>query len=293
MVGSSKKLYVYYDERYPYSWIPYDIAKIIAGELGKYDFEAIDANSLKNILSEGSKTIDKEYVVVFAQDVVPDLILDNPNNPTANSPIRSFLNAGHSIVWIGDVPLYYVGTIDRGKVNTPNAMQNVLGINSNFIDTNKPVMLTEHGIIFGLLTWVGTRPHLSPVSQRNPIPLARAIDNQQYWHSFVVPYKQAQAPFGFIRIYDFPINKADFITEHFIKGLLSVAIRDFTTTKLCETKVKMLSEKVSRIAEELDTKFSTLKSEIDSLKTMLDQILKLEKEILEANRGKTDKSHLK
>lgn len=56
VVGSSKKLYVYYDERYPYSWIPHNIAKIIARELEKYDFEAIDTTSLKNILSEGSRT---------------------------------------------------------------------------------------------------------------------------------------------------------------------------------------------------------------------------------------------
>jgi len=284
VVGSSKKLYVYYDERYPYSWIPHDIAKIIARELEKYDFEAIDATSLKNILSEGSKTTDKEYVVVFAQDVVPDLILDNPDNPTANSLLRLFLNVGHSIVWIGDVPLYYVGKIDGGKINTPNAMQNVLGINSNFIDTNKPVMLTVYGIMFGLPTWIGTRPHLSSQVSGTPTPwaLATAIDNRQYLHAFVIPYKQA--PFGFIRIYDFPINKADFITEQFIRGIISVATRDLVTPIWSE--IKILSERVNKIAEELDTKFSTLKSEIDSLRTMVDEILKLEKEILEAIRGK-------
>lgn len=286
VVGSSKKLYVYYDERYPYSWIPHNIAKIIARELEKYDFEAIDATSLKNILSEGSKTIDKEYVVVFAQDVVPDLILDNPDNPTANSLLRLFLNVGHSIVWIGDVPLYYIGKIDGGKINTLNATQNVLGINSNFIDTNKPVMLTVYGIMFGLPTWIGTRPHLSSQVSGTLAPwaLATAIDNRQYLHAFVIPYKRA--PFGFIRIYDFPINKADFITEQFIRGIISVATRNLVTPIWSE--IKILSERVNKIAEELDTKFSTLKSEIDSLRTMVDEILELEKEILEAIRGKQE-----
>jgi len=288
MVGSSKKLYVYYDERYPYSWIPHNIAKIIAKELEKYDFETIDATSLKNILSEGSKTTDKEYVVVFAQDVVPDLILDNPYNPTANSLLRLFLNAGHSIVWIGDVPLYYVGKIDGGKINTPNAMQSVLGINSNFINTNKPVMLTLQGIMFGLPTWIGMRPHnRSPRSGVSPIPLAIAGDNTEYVHAFIMCYKpRVFVPFGFIRIYDFPINKPDLITEQFIRGIISVATRDLVTPIWSE--IKILSERVNKIAEELDTKFSTLKSEIDSLKTIVNEILKLEKEILETIKGKQE-----
>ncbi len=282
VVGLSKKLYVYYDEKYPYSWVPHNIAKIIARELEKFDFEAIDASNLKNILNEGSRTTDKEYVVVFAQDVVPDLILDNPNNPTANSLLRTFLNAGHSVVWIGDIPLYYVGMPDR-KINTPNAMQNVLGVPSSFINTNKPVSLTTDGITLGLPVWIGRRPHQKGAAP-SYIPLATAIDNVQYAHAFIMSYKQSAS--GFIRIYDFPISKADLITEQFIRGIISVATRDLVTPIWSE--IKILSNRVSKIAEELDTKFSTLKSEVDSLKTIVNEILKLEKEILETIKGKQE-----
>jgi len=286
-MARSKKVYVYYDERYPSSWIPHSIGKIIVKELEKYEFEAIDATSLKNILNEGSRTMDKEYVVVFAQDIVPDLILDNPDNPTENSLLRSFLNMGHSIVWIGDVPLYYVGKIDGTIINTPNAMQNVLGINSRFIMTKKPIRLTAYGIMFGLPTWIGERPHLSsPIpGMHPPWALATTLDNPQYLHAFVIPYKQI--PSGFIRIYDYPINKKDIITEDFIRGIVNVATKEVIPPIWSE--IKKLSDEIKKLSEQLEFKFSTLKSEISSFKTVLNKILELEREILKTIKEQGDK----
>ncbi|WP_244409550.1 hypothetical protein [Methanocaldococcus jannaschii] len=284
---TEKKLYVYYDERYPYSWIPHNVAKHISKELEKYDFEVIDAPSLQRVLGEGSKDTNKEYVVVFAQDVVPDLVLDNPDNPTSNSLLRRFLNAGQIIVWMGDSP-QYVGRADDNQKLNPPVMQNVLSMNPNYITTNKRISLTISGIVLSLPLWVGTKPHNKTpphgVSGVSINPLAVAIDNVQYAHAFIISYKQSAS--GFVRIYDFPINKEELVTKQFIRGILGVATRDVTTP--IWNKIEILSEEVNKIDEKFDTKFNTLKSEIDTFKTTINEILKLEKEILEVIQKKCE-----
>lgn len=114
------KPFVYYDERYPTSWIADNSAKQIVEFLEKRGFEVIDATDLKRVVTDyASKPYSEEAVIVFSRDVVPDVILDNPTNPTANSPLRRCLNAGHSIVWLGDIPLFYVGYSDGRKQKLP------------------------------------------------------------------------------------------------------------------------------------------------------------------------------
>ena len=234
------KPFVYYDEKYPTSWISDNVAKQIVNFLEKRDFEVIDASSLKRVLTEyAGKPHSEEAVVVFARDVVPDLVLDNPANPTANSPLRSYLNAGHTIVWLGDIPLYYVGSSDGTKKNLPpNVFQNVLGINpAQHLGSYYRVKLTFYGLMYCLPVWAGSRPH-SPGATGGVeiVPLASSRHaNQIVYHGFIASYARASFS-GFIRIYDFVMDKP--LAQEYLEGLYTCLLytspspRDLSTSRM-------------------------------------------------------------
>ena len=189
-------------------------------------------------------------------------------------------------VWIGDVPLYYVGT-PGNKLDTPKAMQTVLNLNPEFKNTNRMVGLTATGIIFGLTEWIGRRPHNNtpPITGTvHYVPLARMTNNSQYLHAFIIHYKQSMPLSGFIRIYDCPINHIEMITDSFIRSLVGAALRSIHN--VLWRKMSLLNKKIQKLSENIDTLYNTLKSEIDSLKSALEDIIKMEKEILNTMQKK-------
>ena len=101
------KLIVYYDEDYANSWLPKSISIKIRDFLKEKGFTVFNAEDLAEWM-EQSFDADTCWnsLVVFSQDVVPETVC---NLPFPNSMVRSYLDSGGTIVWIGDVPFYYRG----------------------------------------------------------------------------------------------------------------------------------------------------------------------------------------
>jgi len=121
---------VYYDKDRATSWISDAAGGVLAGELERIGFEKVEAEKLRQRLEGAIRNNRTEnYVVVFARDVVPHDVFDivNKNVPqlpqTGIANLRSdippetlyaetllvkFLHRGGNIVWLGDVPFWYV-----------------------------------------------------------------------------------------------------------------------------------------------------------------------------------------
>ncbi len=66
-------------------------------------------------------------VAVFSQDVCPDTVCENL---TVNNTIARYLAAGGRVVWVGDIPFYYQGRSDGTKVAWGTiAQEKILGVN--------------------------------------------------------------------------------------------------------------------------------------------------------------------
>jgi hypothetical protein len=98
-------------------------------------------------------------LVVFAQDIVPETILEDPYS---NNTFREYLEAGGSVLWIGDIPFYYVGKEgeDAVPIWETGAPAMVLGVNPVFAHPgNRVVSFTRTGKQIGLARpWTGIRP---------------------------------------------------------------------------------------------------------------------------------------
>lgn len=124
---------VYYDNHRATSWIGDVAGEVLASELEKGGFEKVNVDKLKSTLEETIKKNDaKGYVVIFARDVVPHDVFDivNENNPftippniipnnitlkipniiksPGNSRLIKFIYNGGTVVWLGDIPFWYV-----------------------------------------------------------------------------------------------------------------------------------------------------------------------------------------
>jgi len=277
--------YVYYDERYPSHWISPDVAKHIASSLESMGFEVINADETRELMKKTVKTqLREEIVIVFSQDVVPEKLVDNPSSPTVNSLIRRFLNNGHSVVWLGDIPLLHIGFSNSDKRTLTTAVvQQVLGLDPNIPHISAPVRHTHFGYMLQLPTWVGTRPHrgLAPnISGVNFFPLSISSHGV---HAFIVVYHKGPAgasPIftfsGFIRLYDMVLDKTEKLSENMIRGIVNIVFRN--PMFQAWTVLQEMQKRIHNLEEELKTSFSTLKSELDNLGKILDQILKLVRE---------------
>jgi len=277
--------YVYYDEKYPSHWISPDVAKRIASLLESMGFEVVNADETKKLMEKAiTAPLREEVVIVFSQDVIPEKLVDNPSSPTANSLIRRFLNNGHSVVWLGDIPLLHIGFSNGEKRTLTNVIvQQVLGLDPNIPHVSAPVRHTHFGYMLQLPTWVGTRPHrgLAPnISGVNFIPLSISPHGV---HAFIVAYHKGPVGTGFtftfsgfIRLYDMVLDKTEKLSENMIRGIVNVVFRN--PMFHAWIVIQEMQKRIHNLEEELRTSFNTLKSELDNLGKILDQILKLVKE---------------
>ena len=260
-------LYVYYDENYGTSWVGHDKAREIVEYLKNYQFKEVDAKRLSKVMSDAVQRglAARETVVVFSLDVVPDTVVDNPSSPSSNSLFRKFLNVGNTIIWIGDIPLCYVGTPERKITLGNQAQQAVLGLNPNVSTLPEPgklVRLTLHGLLFGLPSWQGIRPTQRPTSTPPYfINLAFSLPEQQI-HAYIATYIPGEALSGFIRIYDFNIGKLRKLDEALLEGIVNIAFRN---------PLRFLRQRI----DQLSIRIEALKSELDSLGPKLDEILSI------------------
>lgn len=213
--------YVYRDSKYDSAWISEESSKRISDYLAKRGFEQVNANGLADIMNKALTVSDKEYVIVFSQDVVPDTIVDNAANPTQNSLVAKFLNAGHSIIWSGDIPLYYIGASEKQKVQIPSASANILGIPvAQYGGSESQVTITAHGYSLGLrYNWRGKRA-LNPSSVPNFLTLAHSTDTN-FHHSWIRFFRYNQCS-GLIRLFDMEIKE---ISDEMLAQILLIAKR--------------------------------------------------------------------
>lgn len=174
---------VYYDDNYPTSWISRDQSKEIKDYLKARGFKECNAEELASYMK---KSIDEDAcwqsVIVFSQDVAPYTVC---HSPSPSALIRSYMDKGGSILWIGDVPFYYIGPYPKRSLETlqDDALRNsitilkdregklvekwgrkgcfsVLGVVPVYVDfPSSKVTLTKEGKLFGLKSvWYSNRP---------------------------------------------------------------------------------------------------------------------------------------
>ena len=174
--------YVYYDENYPSSWIGEKSSKkIVEYFTSKHEFKVVNARELRDVMSNAPRHFN-EVVILFSQDIIPDTVVDNPKTPTENSLIKRFLNQSHTIVWIGDLPLFYVGLSNREKVSTGEGyrlfypgLPNPFEAPDNPIIRSQNINITYHGSLLGLTRrWDSWRPAPQNWSPAVP-PLQRPV----------------------------------------------------------------------------------------------------------------------
>lgn len=162
-IHSEVELAVYYDPNFPSSWISHGRAypKKIADFFSNNGVQLLDANQLRDfILAAINDKSAHRKLIIFSQDVVPNTVVENYYSTTT---LREYLDAGGSILWIGDIPLYYVGKPEKkaelvAKHGTPT---NMLGIIPVFATPKTTVRIKAVGRRTGLRSkWSGTRPIL-------------------------------------------------------------------------------------------------------------------------------------
>lgn len=119
---------VYFDESYPTGWIgrrpakQQDQPQVIRDFLVARGFVALNANELKNWMEDWTKRGDATgTVVVFSQDVLPVSVA---HAPEPNALVRSYLDVGGRVVWVGDIPGWQLA---QPLKMTPSAPSGELG----------------------------------------------------------------------------------------------------------------------------------------------------------------------
>jgi hypothetical protein len=121
-----------------------------SSELGKWMNQVIS-------LQECSST-----TLIFAQDVAPYDVFDDISS---NALIRQYLDQGGSILWIGDVPFFYVTKWENGhfkRETIPHGAYGVLGVVPVNIIAASNFSITK-GYKYGLRSnWASLRPIINP-----------------------------------------------------------------------------------------------------------------------------------
>ena len=224
------KLIVYHDDRYPTHWISREMSDSIKTHFVAGGFKACNANELAAWMEESvAKDECWQSLVLFSQDVVPQTIC---HLPFPSSLIRSYLDSGGTVVWVGDIPFYYVGLDsssaqgkehkigdkdltrqttfkdDAGKTAITygrTACFAMLGTIPVWL--NYPIFkvkITEAGYQFGVKThWYSNRPILIRGSNfRKKKPIALAVSSPRYLmseeKSILSEEKERKLPLNFM-----------------------------------------------------------------------------------------------
>jgi hypothetical protein len=147
---------VYFDEALPQAY--FRGGKALRAALGDAGYAALDMATLAGFLE--ARIADRlRSVVVFASDVVPVEMIRSPAGAAGPPLIRSYLEAGGRVVWLGGPPLMLAQDPAVGKLAPadPRAMQRVLGIGKADLDSaageEVRAVATAEGIAWGLPQW--------------------------------------------------------------------------------------------------------------------------------------------
>lgn len=198
--SNSSDLVVYFDERYPVSWVSFPFAKEVREFSEILGFKTLNAEQLKYFFEEKIKTGAEKTLVIFSQDVVPDTVVGT--SPKMKSLIRKYLNAGGTILWFGDVPFYFVGHKNGNKTTWDYlGARGVLGFDAVGNWRSKSMCkIVEFGKELDLKTvWESVR-----AVKREDVDIVLAQDKENNVSGWIKKYSQKGG--GFIRIWDRNLN---------------------------------------------------------------------------------------
>lgn len=160
MLNKIPNVIIYYDNNYPTNWIEHNFANQIKESLiKKFKAVIVNGDTIKDFMIELIKNGKvRNSLIIFTQDVFPKSIIEEPF--TTNT-LREYLDAGGSIFWIGDIPLWCVGNENNHKfdISKDGAVFRVLGLNQAFGNPKTSVLFTYLGFELGLKHgWSGNRP---------------------------------------------------------------------------------------------------------------------------------------
>ena len=172
----------YYDVNYPSSWIDSSAGfpLRISSYLNTLGIPHLDAHQLRKFICtslDGREAHTK--IVVFSQDVVPDTICEEPQ---ANTLFREYLDAGGNVLWIGDIPLFYIGDNSGNRQDSwqSGAPVYMLGVVPIFSSTKRSVDLTNLGKSLGLSNhWTSSRPIVNDETI-SPLAFTKNIGSDYY-----------------------------------------------------------------------------------------------------------------
>jgi len=164
LVVGKASIVIYHDAKYPSSWIDDNFSSRIAGLSKRLNASIVDADQLGTFMRQSiNQNTSHLVLVVFSQDVVPKTILEDP---FSTNTLREFLDMGGSILWIGDIPLFYAGDYDK-KTEKPiiehvwksGAPLHILGLTHVYSNPKSSVYINDLGNAIGLQRkWSGIRP---------------------------------------------------------------------------------------------------------------------------------------
>jgi len=102
------------------------------------------------VKGETSRKRCRESVVVFAQDIVPETILDVLSSP--NSIVRKYLDFGGRIVWIGDHPFWSKGKDHRRIHEGKSDREEIWRFGSHYAMLGVEVLIAESS---SYCRWIG------------------------------------------------------------------------------------------------------------------------------------------
>lgn len=104
------RIIIYHDIKYPTSWINRHFSSEIANFAQRLNADIMDANQLSLFMRDAIIQNNNLTLVVFSQDIVPNTIIEES---FSTNTLREFLDIGGSVLWIGDIPLFYTGYYDE------------------------------------------------------------------------------------------------------------------------------------------------------------------------------------
>lgn len=113
-LAGERCLAVYYDEDYPLAWIGANASAELRDFASALGFETKNAGETAAWMTEKTASGATGCLLFMARDVVPEQLVGK--DPAADALIRRYLDAGGSVLWLGDVPFYFVGKSGREKV---------------------------------------------------------------------------------------------------------------------------------------------------------------------------------
>jgi hypothetical protein len=173
---------VYNDENYHQSWVYPEATRKIVNYLSSDErkdkkFEVLDAKKLTQWIKARIEAKDaNKTCIVFSQDMVPNVLAPDYSPSII---LRTYLDAGGRIVWIGDVPFFRKGKpytnlsrLKPGEIEKHKeeiwdewgiaGIFSILGLNVEFnYSPIDKVEITDMGKKWGLREenrWYGTRP---------------------------------------------------------------------------------------------------------------------------------------